>query len=181
MILGEGLCRVDIAAVHGRNPSIGIGQVQGVRGFLEDTVREDGGPLSLLSLRLRLIGRTPAHGRLTGLAAGLAEDFAPVLGSASAHVERVFLDTAPALDLTSLAAGQGPPALLARLLLDLEERPAGAEGLAAEALERVRALHAHPAFEPVRGPEPAPAEAVALLRRQGLLLLDALMAQKEAG
>ena len=77
-------------------------------------------PPEVVSLRVRLSGRTSLHARLAQVAERARSDFAPVVRETAAHLERVVVATRPALDLEALARGSDPPATLARLIYSLD-------------------------------------------------------------
>ena len=150
----------------------------------------DCGPLELVSCRIVLGGRTPLHRQLRRIAAEMQAELEVPVGAVMARVERVDVDTRPAIDLPELARGGGPPAVLARLLTDLQggENDPAAVGLAdrlvrdlAGVWEARPYLPLNSSADPERPAEPAPDEARArrLLLDQGMLLLDELLAQKE--
>jgi DNA repair protein SbcD/Mre11 len=145
---------------------------------LEGIVGEGVGPLEVVSCRVRLIGRTPLGHGMEALrdelrAIGLGERDGVRL-----VVERVDVDTRPALDLEELARGSDAPGRLARLLLELEHDP----GLVERAERAASAVTGRSHYAGLGGPTPSPAvEGVVrvALRRQAARLLDALMRQKE--
>lgn len=146
-------------------------------------VEEGTGPLRILSLRLRLTGRTPLHRELPARSE-LARELEVEHGEILAVVERVEVATRPARDLEELARGQDAPAVLARLArglergtLDEEQRQlvlaaAGRAGEVRTARQYLRLA------DPAQGAEPT--DVAATLQEQALRLLDELLAQKEA-
>ncbi len=178
-----------------------------LQGRLDEVVEEGAGPLELVSCRVRLTGRTSHHVRPDKLMAGIDELELSGEGGVRLAVERVEVDTRPALDLHDVARGSDAPGLLARLLLELE----GDEGqvqqplleCAVRAAETVRRRPSYAgltvpndtdsgaawAVMASDGNHPAPAVgaaaggigAVSALRRQAWRLLDELVRQKEAG
>jgi DNA repair exonuclease SbcCD nuclease subunit len=134
-----------------------------------------------LSLRLRLVGRTPLHRRLEREGRALAADLELPVDGVVVHVERVEVATRPARDLERLADGSDAASLLARLLRDLD---AGA-GVDAELLRAIElvpaALHAARPYRslPWRDDELGPDALRDALAQQAGLLLDELLAQKE--
>jgi DNA repair protein SbcD/Mre11 len=161
-----------------------------VRGRLEEIV-EDAGPLRYLSLRLRLVGRSAAHRSIAARVPSMIQDLQVTKGDACAVVERAMVETRPAVDLAALAGGSDPPAVLARLLLMLDgpaetDEAVGALLMRAERrAQEVRGARAYlqvgaPQSDWAAGGEDAAAETAVILRRQAGLLLDELLAQKEA-
>ena len=143
---------------------------------------KDGGPLALLSCRLKFTGSTALHGRLEELTAAIPNDLEIRINGLTSVVERVLCETRPAVDLEDLSRSGGPPAQLARLLLAVDR-----DNLTPEQLrlvqtvhERLNNLHHAPPFQPLVGdPGPTMAQARDLVRRQGWSLLEALLRQKE--
>ncbi len=149
---------------------------------------DESAQLRYLSCRLRLVGRTPLHRALEDRLRGVCEELSLPYGEATAFVEEVEVRTAPERDLVALAAGQGAPAVLARLVADLSaEDPAdGPEELLREAARRADLVkRAKPYLALVRdaddegGATDDGIDVAAELREQAALLLDALLAQKE--
>lgn len=145
--------------------------------------REEADELRRVVYRLRIVGRTAAHRSIDGYMEELLGD--PVLPyeELEAVVDDYRLATRPEIDLEDLARGTDPPGVLAQLLLDLEDGavPEELDRSMREALERIRRANA---YQPLRRSAETPdvpeeEERRELLRRQGLLLLDELVAQKE--
>lgn len=151
-----------------------------VRQALEE-VGSGSGPLRLLSLRLSLHGRTPLHRFLPGILSSLAEDLKITSGDVMGVVERVTFATAPDYDLAALARGSDAPAVIASLIQSLrigalDDRQ---RALLAKVDELIRRVHAAPHYQGVRDPGDAP-EPRPVLEDRALLLLDTLLAQREA-
>jgi DNA repair protein SbcD/Mre11 len=91
-----------------------------LRRRLEEVVAGGAGPLELVSCRVRLEGRTPLHLEAERLVSNLVDLELMAEGGVRLVVERVAVDTRPAVDLHDLARGSDAPGLLARLLLALE-------------------------------------------------------------
>jgi DNA repair protein SbcD/Mre11 len=179
--------RYDIATVDlegvAEQDGVRAAVVAAVAGRLETLVNGDVGPLEVVSCRVHLTGRTPLHSRLGRLLADLGD-----LDLAERHgvrlvVERIVAETRPALDLDDLARGSDAPALLARLLLELDD--AGG-GVADEALGRAARAAAGILSRPYYSGLAEPSDAdpdpglQAVVRRQASQLLDELVRQKEA-
>lgn len=146
------------------------------------------GPLRYTSLRMTLTGRTPLHRRLRACCGPIIEDLEIRLGDFFVRVERVECDTRPPFELTRLAVGNDAPAVLARVLLELDASGGGTGGVAtggreplvAETLARIAEVWGARSYQPVaRDAEPEAAESRRLLSRQAYLLLDELLAQRE--
>ena len=92
---------------------------------LRDAARELGatgpGAPERLVFRLELTGRTAVSRReLEAIGERIAEGIDLAAGDARARVAEVRVRTRPPIDLADLARGDGPPAMLAELLLGLE-------------------------------------------------------------
>jgi DNA repair protein SbcD/Mre11 len=147
-----------------------------LRGRLTEVIEEGAGPLALLSCRVRLTGRTPLHVRLDRALADLGDLDLSGDGDVRLAVERVDVDTRPALDLPDLARGSDAPALLARLLIDLEGDPVDAD-LVARAERAAAGIAARPYYAELGAA--GESETRTALRRQASRLLDELVRQKE--
>lgn len=148
------------------------------------------GPLELVSCRVALTGRTALHRRLRQFAAEMQPDLEFSVGSFDVRIERIDVATRPDVDLPELSRGGGPPAMLARLLTDLQHGRAteSTDPLVARLVQCLgNVWEARPYLplgrgdDPERPPLPPPDESKArrLLYEQGLVLLDELLAQKE--
>lgn len=153
---------------------------EAARGALAAAVEADGEHLRHLRLRLRVVGRTPFAREIESRLGELAGDLDLTLDAASASIESVACDFAPAHDLAGLAGGIGAPAELARLLLAVDS--AAGRRLAAEVARVAAEVHGSRAFVEVGGGlddlAALEAQAEVELRRAAVLLLDELMAQK---
>lgn len=176
---------------------------EGILGALRahaDGLDAAAGSLRHLCCRVRLEGSTPLHGTLEDRLGGLLDDLHRPVGRLEVHVEKVDCDTRPALVLEDLARSLDAPGVLARLLLSLEGRAEypGADALVKECIERLQRVYRARPYQLLRSRSssgvlsgnpreegeaarletPTADLARQLLRRQGLLLLDALLAQK---
>ena len=136
-----------------------------------------------LCCRLRIEGRTPLHRQLDDLLADVQPDLSLMQGSATATVEQVDVDTRPVHDLQELSRGTDPPAVLAQLLLALEEgrEVDGLAALEAQLSQALRHLQRSARYQPLRQDDDIALTTEAgtpreLLQRQGLRLLDELLA-----
>lgn len=159
------------------------------------------GRLEWLAARLRLEGRTRLAASAGPHIEARAGDLRVRAGSLTAFVEKVESATLPEVSLDGLSRGRDAAATLARVLIDLERggdpgAPPGACGvgtvgedtveivgdLVREAERRLASVVRAPWYQRLaahgRGPT-APAREILL--RQGSLLLDALLAQKDSG
>jgi DNA repair exonuclease SbcCD nuclease subunit len=150
----------------------------------------DAGPLEFVSCRLVFTGRTALHRQLRRVAAEMAGELEVPVGAVVAKIEKIDVQTRPAIDLIELSRGGGPPAALARLLVDLQS--GAREPQSASLIDRLvhdlgDVWEARPYLplnytaDPERPPEPPPDDSKArrILLDQGLVLLDELLAQKE--
>lgn len=156
---------------------------EGVSAHLAGVAAEGCGPLRHLVCRLRVTGRTPLHRTLSERLGRAAADLEVPLGEVAARVERVEAATRPALDLAALARAGDAAGVLARLVLALDEGApdAAQERLLADLAERVAQVRRAPAYLALGdAAPPAPEHLHALARRQALLLLDEIVARKEA-
>lgn len=146
-------------------------------------VENEAGPLRYLSLRLRLVGRTPLHRLLQASPTEFVSDLELSHGSVSALVERVVADTRPQRDLEELARGSDAPALLAHLVRALERdqlEPEQARLLQAVTARAADVRTTRPYLPLDDSREPPDREALNhLVREHALLLLDELLAERE--
>lgn len=168
----------------------GVGDEGEVHQRVTDAVREavrevesEAGPLRYLSLRIRLVGRTPMDRWLREYDWSETDDLEVTSGEITALVERVEVSTRPALDLEEIAAGRDAPALLARLVrgLDSGNLDARQEESLRAALARVGEVSRMPRYLPVReeGDGWGDERVRELVRGQSLQLLDRLLADRE--
>ena len=140
-------------------------------------------PLRHLGCRLRFEGRTPLHRAIGDYVADVTSDLSLMHGSATATVEQVAIATRPVHDLQALAQGNDPPAVLAQLLLALGEgrEVDGLATLEAQLSQALGRLQRSARYQPLRQDADIAWASEAgtprdLLQRQGLLLLDELLA-----
>jgi predicted phosphodiesterase len=158
--------------------------VEAVRGAADGLAASGPGAPEHVLLRAALIGRTRAHGELGSLLAELEAGTHLELpsGDARARLLEVADRTRPALDLADLARGEGPPAVLAGLLLELEgsaAAPAPSERrLLGEAEEAVRGVFAARPYADLPGSAPAAEDLRVRTAAAAWSLLDALLLQK---
>lgn len=139
-------------------------------------------------MRLHIEGRTTLQRDLQSLADQLVNDLEVHVGEAAATLDTVTLDTRPAHDLEALAEGNDAPAVLAQLLLDLQDG-ADTDEVATvvhEAREAAQSVHDAPGYEPLRRDAatqdlPPDDDLRDVLLRRGFLLLDALQEQTASG
>lgn len=137
--------------------------------------------LECVCARLVLTGRTGLHRRMESLGRSLVEELVIPVQGATAVVEKVECRTHPDINLNELASGASPPAILARLLLELEVGALSEKGEAVlrgmnRGIEGVHSARPYSAvLEDARPNEEAVRE---IFRQAGLSLLDALLSQK---
>jgi exonuclease SbcD len=155
---------------------------EGVRAHVQRVAEEGSGPLRHLTCRVRVTGRTPLHHALGRRLRERLPELEAEHGDVRARVERIDVATWPAADLHALAATPDAPGVLARLVLGLDARTldAGQERLIAELAARAGEVHRASAYQLLTDPAPPPDELRMLARQQAMLLLDTLLAQKEA-
>lgn len=155
---------------------------EGVRAHVQRVAEEGCGPLRHLCCRVRVTGRTPLH---RGVEARLRERLPgldPEHGEVRGYVERVEAATRPAVELDELARGGDAPGVLARFVLALDSGSldGGHERLLNDLAARAAEVRRARPYQALADAPPSPEELCELARRQALLLLDALLAQKEA-
>ena len=144
-------------------------------------VESGAGPLEVLSCRMRFVGRTRLHRRLEELLGAVSDDLEMRPNRVTAVVEKVLIETRPPFDLSSLLKASDTSALLARLLLDLEGEDLSPPEthLLQQVREKMETIHRAGPYAGLSDVIPDVDEARGVLLRQGLLLLDALLAQKD--
>jgi len=155
----------------------------GVRERLEEV---SGGEPHLRHLRCRVVltGTTVVHRELERRPAEEVAELLIHTGRCVATVERVEVATRPHRDLAALSEGAGPPAVLARLLRELEAGPQspGTEQLLGDAVRAVREVQravSYAGLDAELEPSRLQAEVMRDVRRSASLLLEELLAQKE--
>jgi DNA repair exonuclease SbcCD nuclease subunit len=91
-----------------------------IRDEVERTVRSSGSELSCVTLRLRLVGRTSVSAQLSEMVERIREDLVMSVEDVTVVLEKVDVETLPAIDLEEYARSSSAPGALARLILDLE-------------------------------------------------------------
>jgi exonuclease SbcD len=172
-------------SVDGEEEKEGVDETitDAVRDRLREALQEQP-ELRRLVCRLRLTGRTPLHREIGDVAGEVADGLGLPVDEAVATVEKTEVRTRPDLDLERIAEGSDPPAVLARLLLDIEKEEES--DLARDAWEEIETVRDRvmrsPPYEPLRknGDEALEGESMEeTVRRQGLLLLDELLGQTD--
>jgi DNA repair protein SbcD/Mre11 len=155
---------------------------EGVRSALEEVMAEGCGPLRHLACRVRVTGRTPLHRLVEARLRAGAGELEAEHGEVRARIERVEVETRPAVELAEVARAGDAPGVLARFVLALDAgvlEPAH-ERLLAELAARAGEVRRTRPYQALGDPPPTAPEVRALARRQALLLLDGLLAGREA-
>jgi hypothetical protein len=157
--------------------------VDGVRDALR-AIEPEAGPLRYLNLRVRLTGRTRLHRSLGRRTWDDVTALELRMGEVRGVVERVEVATRPERQLARLAQGQDAPALLARLVLDLEAGTLADHelDLVRDAVARTEQVRGSRQYLPLGEMEDLETEVRvrSILSEQALLLLDELLADREA-
>jgi DNA repair exonuclease SbcCD nuclease subunit len=141
--------------------------------------------LDLISVRARLTGRTELYRALDDEEADIKEALRFRVRGADAYVDVLDNQTRPELDLDELSGGSGPVAVLARLLLSLEQEDESElpDELLTTARNTMNEAYNASTYEPLRThgdvDPPDRREAISVIERQARSLLDTLVAQKE--
>ena len=139
--------------------------------------------LACLSCRLTLTGRTPLHGELRRIIEDAAEGLSVTgRGSAESIIERIEIETQPAIELDALARRNDPPGEVARIIKALEagEATERYSDLIGGATRELRTVHDMNSFAGISmDASPEQDDAQRLLLAEAWTLLDALVAQKE--
>ena len=172
------IVQVDLDGVEERDRVRGEA-IGAVRSHLERVVDEGCGPLELVVCDVRVTGRTPVHGEVEDALAEIRELDPLESEGVRTSIGRVRVETRPALDLDDLSRGHDAPALLARLLLDLDEGGAVDPDLMGRSVSAAGSILRRPYYLTLGLPEEGESGmAVAALRRQASRLLDELMREK---
>ena len=139
--------------------------------------------LRCLSCRVTLTGRTPLHGKLRAIAETASDDLNLTNETgAEAVIERIDIETRPAIELDALASRNDPPGEVAQLIRALEGSAEldTYDDLITATGRQLGNIHDSNAFSgPASDAAPDRAQVVRYLSGEAWSLLDALMAQKE--
>lgn len=159
------------------------GLVTALRGVVSNETI-GGSSLRCISCRVTVTGRTKLHTRLQQILADAESDLSlPGPAGSEAVVERIDIQTRPALDIDALSKQRDLPGELARMIQSLDGNDDSAETrqLIDRARRELTRLHVNRTFEPVsRDPEPDEEHVRRLLLAEAWTLLDTLIAQREA-
>jgi predicted phosphodiesterase len=131
----------------------------------------------VVACRLRLVGRSRAHRRVTAALADATSLPRDTHDRTHYFVEKVLDHGAPAIELERLAKGNDPPALLAGRLLALEQGGEAAERLIHTAREHLGSELSGTRWRPPEGLLEPPEAVREILLRAGFEALEALLAQ----
>lgn len=139
------------------------------------------GPLQRVQVRVRVTGRTPVHGRMEEALGDLGDTEIPDdAGLRLVADSRPVIETRPPLELESLARGSDAAALLAGLLLQMDNDEGGLpEDLARRAAVAVSHVADRSHYLEARLDDVDADRARDAVRRQATRLLGALVAEKE--
>jgi DNA repair protein SbcD/Mre11 len=134
--------------------------------------------------RAVLTGRTRHHRELALGSYDWENRIATSIGDVGVTVEKLIIQTRPEHDLEEVAGRKDPAGALAQLLIGLQNGEASTARVVNEAAAELQALVGSNGFRPLA--ERLSPEAIELLarervERQGLLLLDSLLAQADDG
>jgi len=142
----------------------------------------DLGDTVAVGCRIRLRGHTSTHRNLTRVLAELAareERVEVPIERVTFFVEKLFDESAPAIDLENLATGQDPPAILAAELLTLQAGDGRDTELIAAARAELERSANHHNFALIDPPQLSDDHIRAILLRAGSFALEELLVQPE--
>lgn len=147
---------------------------------------EGGRAPNYLSVRLALSGRTYFQRELEPLSRKIVEEFSLLIEQTQVVVERVELNTQPAIDLVDVAKGSDPPGVLAQLLLALQrdDLPGEYQELFEKLAEKLERFRGSRAFSPlisqgIARPKVSEDELKRYIKQEGFRLLEELLSQQE--
>lgn len=163
---------------------------QAIDDFVTREVNTTG--LEVFLARVELTGRSALHGDLLHERATLIEQCQFQCGALPVRIERITLDTTPAIDLNELTDGTSPVAYLAELLLAIEDDAVEDDAIAdaypdlldgaTQAIHDVQTANPYtPLRQGNRLEDPEPDTAIAALEQEARALLDELLKQREKG
>jgi len=144
----------------------------------------ESGALRYVSYRLRCIGRTSVHRQLDTFWHDVSDLEVMVGERTAASVETLIVETQPDVDLRKLAHRSDPPGVLAQTILDLQTQSGKHDDLVQDTLQELSQINRARKYGPLRRASAdalpsTPQDAREVLIRQGLQLLDELLAQKD--
>lgn len=186
---------IPLASIRYEELSLDVGDIEDyttvateVSDAVTEFVREEveTGYLELFLPRVTLIGRTPAHADLIENQDTVEDDLALQIGSLPVRVEKLEIETQPAIDLEEYAGGDSPAAWIAELLQAIDEGSALDEYdvLLEDGVSAIREAYHAGAYDELRRQgwieKPTEEEALSYLEDQAELLLYELHEQKES-
>lgn len=172
-------------------PLDGIEDQDGLRDALAGSVQRrlaeiaaDCGDLLCVAFRVTLSGRTALHSALNDKLIEQSRDLTLHIGQVRGFIERLVVDSRPALSLDDLAKRGDPPGALARTILSLEadDYPERCRHLIDATLARLNAVQRHSVYSAISDEGTLDATVARdHLLREGYRLLDTLVAQRERG
>jgi DNA repair protein SbcD/Mre11 len=140
------------------------------------------GDLECVAFRVTVTGRTTLHSAVPKLLDDLRSDFQLTSGQLQGFVEKLTIDTRPALVLSELVQRSDPPGALARTLraLEADDYAVACCQLLDDTLARLRAVERQHVYAGIADTSTLDrAVAREHLLREGYRLLDSLVAQRE--
>jgi hypothetical protein len=135
-------------------------------------------PLRAVGVRVRLRGRCAGHHRLRGLLSRREQWPREIWGGVHYFVEKIEDHAGPALDLAGLAAGDDPPALLARRVLSLQTGDGAGRALLERAEAQLAEALSAARWQRVEAPLPKGEALRELLLRVAIARLEGLLEQR---
>jgi hypothetical protein len=114
-----GSCEVDLSAAAD-DAEIESAVIDRIREETQRIVTHFGSPPAVISVRLRLLGSTPAAPRVRETVARIVEDLTYTIADAAVCIDAVDVQTVPPIDLAEHAKSKAAPGVIARLLLELD-------------------------------------------------------------
>jgi len=156
------------------------GALERVRERIAADVEEGGGALRLVGCRIELSGRGRHHPGVRALLATPDRFPGETYDGVHYFIEKIIEDGRPDLDLEALSAGDDPPALLARRLLELQADGPECASLLRQAARSLEQETSGSRWSRLGEPVAPGAELRELMLRAGTRQLEALLAQRSA-
>ncbi|HEY3330836.1 MAG TPA: DNA repair exonuclease [Capsulimonadaceae bacterium] len=164
-----------------------LDQLVDFEGFISEAVRARTealtptfGDARAVGYRINLTGATRHHRDLPKKCADAAGQLVRKIGAVVCFVDKVSCtETRPVIDLAACSNGTDPPAVLARMLLDIQQRTETGNALIARAIPRLSAELRQDRWVHMDPLTLDQDYAAAMLLRAGFRALDELLAQRE--
>jgi DNA repair exonuclease SbcCD nuclease subunit len=114
-----GSCDVDLSSAAD-DAEVESAVIDRIREEAERIITHLSASPAVISVRLRLVGSTPAAPRVRETVARIAEDLTYTIADARVCIDTVDVQTVPPIDLVEHAKSQSAPGVIARLLLELD-------------------------------------------------------------